>query len=640
MSKNIVVYNANRYADDVWLPVLWAQSKTYYEKHSQFKDWKWHVPLIDACGNDIEEIKKHLLEIQPNVFAISLYVWNYQQAHTVAQWVNETWPDCLIVSGGPHQYIKHRADWFAEHPYIDASLPSDSYGEMFFTELLDQLSSNQPVKWNTITDAVYATKGGTMLTSKYQSSPKSKKSYDYNWSAYLEQKQELTTFVEFARKSKNVKFMSAILETTRGCPYGCTYCDWGGGTSTSVITKDISNVKQDIESLSDFNLDFIYIADANFGIFDERDISIIKYLSHCRKVQFQSFTIGYGGFAKTKNKLDTISKIIKYDMAHQMSSHNEVKMSMQTLDKEVLKNIDRKNIDFDEYVNTIKRVLPTTPLYVELMLGLPGITTDKFYKELSIIGSYNISVVWYPWILLPEAPAYSAAYREQHGITTVIKNAGWDDYVDDSLTEIVIGGNSFTTDEYMEMCLSSSIYKMFIQGGVYSKSLNWILTNRSKQIGDIICAVYNDFVKNDCYNIYNTLQQQWQEILVNPEQPCIAKYNEIQVYFGIFFAILLYQEPDQFSMPLGNFLHTNFGVPRELVNEDAEMLVTVHTLDTIVQKDTYSIDYRKDFFVDYQKSGKVIRMINSFSDSGQALVGKRKTLWLNKVLHWIKNILK
>ena len=57
-------------------------------------------------------------------------------------------------------------------------------------------------------------------------------------------------FVLYAQSQFPRANFLAILETTRGCPYGCTYCDWGGGVGAKVIAKDLEYVEQDIEAIS------------------------------------------------------------------------------------------------------------------------------------------------------------------------------------------------------------------------------------------------------------------------------------------------------------------------------------------------------------------------------------------------------
>jgi hypothetical protein len=38
--KTIVVANFPRYSSEIWLPILWAQAKTYYEKYGNYIQWK------------------------------------------------------------------------------------------------------------------------------------------------------------------------------------------------------------------------------------------------------------------------------------------------------------------------------------------------------------------------------------------------------------------------------------------------------------------------------------------------------------------------------------------------------------------------------------------------------------------------
>ena len=40
-----------------------------------------------------------------------------------------------------------------------------------------------------------------------------------------------------------------VLETTRGCPYKCVFCEWGGGINTKIYKKDVSIVKRDVLAL-------------------------------------------------------------------------------------------------------------------------------------------------------------------------------------------------------------------------------------------------------------------------------------------------------------------------------------------------------------------------------------------------------
>jgi putative methyltransferase len=76
----------------------------------------------------------------------------------------------------------------------------------------------------------------------------------------------MSSYVEEFKKLYPNGAIHIKLETTRGCPYSCTFCDWGGGVGTKVIKKNLNDVKSDIDSLIEVDPSSIYICDANFGL--------------------------------------------------------------------------------------------------------------------------------------------------------------------------------------------------------------------------------------------------------------------------------------------------------------------------------------------------------------------------------------
>ena len=80
---------------------------------------------------------------------------------------------------------------------------------------------------------------------------------------------------------------------------------------SSYVKRDLEYVKRDLDTLCTLNLTYLYFADANFGIFGDRDVEIIDYLAKTREKNNQRFSVGYGGFAKTENRLPYIKKILK-----------------------------------------------------------------------------------------------------------------------------------------------------------------------------------------------------------------------------------------------------------------------------------------------------------------------------------------
>ena len=72
--------------------------------------------------------------------------------------------------------------------------------------------------------------------------------------------------------------LSPIIETNRGCPYACTFCNWGNATQEKINQFSLETVKEEVKYVCENSRNltgFLYIADANFGIL-RRDLEIAK----------------------------------------------------------------------------------------------------------------------------------------------------------------------------------------------------------------------------------------------------------------------------------------------------------------------------------------------------------------------------
>jgi putative methyltransferase len=628
MKKTIVVTSFPRFSNQLWLPILWANAKTYYERNgNRCNEWNWFPCYADVFSEEyFDEIKKLLLEAKPDIFAMSLYVWNYKLSHKVAIWVKKTFPNCLIVSGGPHQYFKHDINWFKNHWYIDASLPGDSYGEICFKEILDHYENGQ-VDWNQVTDIRFPIGNSrTIAVSRKTMLRSDKKNYDYDYSPYTEQSNHIQNFVDYQQEKFPRAVLLALLETTRGCPYGCTYCDWGGGTNTIVIKRSLENVIKDIDSLRNFYLGFLYIGDANFGIFEERDVAIIKHITDVPWWSKQRFKIGYGGFAKTENRLESVRQIVELDVKSNLSYQREIKISLQTLDSEILKNIDRKNVPFEKQLMALEPIAKNNklPMYVEIIMGLPGMTLDKFYHEFDVFGQHRLSLQFFEWILLPETPAYAKDYREKFGIVTVEKTNGWTDYEMHSHATIVIGAKSFSTDDYLQMLISASLYRLLIQGGFYRNSIEYVL-DHGVPTGQLIKSIVEDFYFVELKDHASALKQRWENVIDDKNLTCQIDIGESQIYLGWYFVALAYYEPKQFTEPLVEFLKEKYDIPQNVIDSDNELTIDHRNFNRKFLKFPYRFDFVKKSKTPPRETFEYfLTLFHHFDESGNIFVGRKK----------------
>lgn len=257
-------------------------------------------------------------------------------------------------------------------------------------------------------------------------------------------------------------------------------------------------------------------------------------------------------------------------MENNFSYSKLVKLSIQSLDTEVLKNIDRKNIELDTQLTALQPLAKKNkyPIFIEMILGLPGMTLEKFYHELDVLGGYNLSAMWYEWLLLPETPAYDPKYMQQHCIKTVQRNNGWAHYEPSSKMNIVIETKSYSKENYLEMLLAVSIYHAIIQGGLYSGSINWIVKTHSIGLGQIIQEIYNRYYQDQ-------FSKTWHDILDDPEKNCLFTIKEHQVFVGLYFGALAFLDP-LFADSLKRLLIEKYNCPSKLLNKEQKKLININ----------------------------------------------------------------
>ena len=74
-----------------------------------------------------------------------------------------------------------------------------------------------------------------------------------------------------------------VWETDRGCPYQCTYCDWGGAIEDKVSPFPLDRVLKEAWWFGKHKIPYIFSANANFGIL-KQDVQIAKCLAEVKKL--------------------------------------------------------------------------------------------------------------------------------------------------------------------------------------------------------------------------------------------------------------------------------------------------------------------------------------------------------------------
>ncbi len=388
--------SASSHAQNAYLPytagILVAsafQSKVVKENYS-FKEFVFLREDIDSVVNRMEN---------PSVVGFSCYCWSSEYNKLLAGIIKEKFPHCLIVFGG-HD-VPDNFNMLEENPFIDVLCHGE--GEDTIKELLEAYALGN--SFDNVNNISFKNANGTFTRTKTVLQT----TLDYP-SPYLE-----GWFDETVASHPEITF-NAILETSRGCPNQCAYCDWGLLKSKTRLFP-LDRIKAEIRWMCEHKIAFVWGADANFGLFD-RDLEIADELVKAKK------ETGYPERMRmnyAKNKFENVFTIVKKFKECEFDRIGAT-LSFQTMSPVALKNIGRKNSSLDFYKNLLtvynKENMKT---YSELILGLPGETYKSFIKgigKLFEIGQHFVFEV-YGCILLPNAVMGQKEYIEKHKIKTV-----------------------------------------------------------------------------------------------------------------------------------------------------------------------------------------------------------------------------
>jgi hypothetical protein len=360
------------------------------------------------------------------------------------------------------------------------------------------------IDWNQVREVVYPSKDKKTMFKSKKTSPK--RDFFWDYSSYEMQKEVILEVADEIRNLQNTPtaiintVVQGKLETTRGCPYSCAFCDWGGGIGSKVIMKSVDSVKKDIDVIEATRAGYVFLCDANFGILGDRDISIIEYMAKRKQDNPNFFHLYFGGFVKSDKHTDVLRRILDLDAQNNLTWDLSYKASIQSIHKDVLENIRRTDISFSKHVELSKHLkkLYGFSTYAECISGLPGITPDKWYEEINVFVKHDMDICLYNWHLLPETPSYDKTFRKKMGMQTVNKHNNMQ--TNNSTlrkSEVVVETFSYTKEDYKEMWLAFTIQRGFWATGILEDTLNTIFKKSKIGYGDFVKKFYREFLRSD-----------------------------------------------------------------------------------------------------------------------------------------------
>lgn len=305
---------------------------------------KLEITLLDNSREDLTARK--ILETKPDIVGFSLYSWNTQQAFQLAREIRSSELVPVVVAGGPD--AEYCASLVREGLIVTeetADIPFDfvflgegekSFAIWFQDEFLRGKATPGQIKPKLI-----------------PSIPCEPDELISPWLAgYL---------VPSAARE-------IAWEMTRGCPYHCTYCYEGRGSS-KVRALPEKRLKAELELFEKSGVTKVFVLDPTFNLKPARALAMIELLAHKAPSIYWYLEI----------RAELITPSLAEACAHLPCS---LQIGLQSADPVVLKMVGR-SIDKKIFAEKTQLLNQAQAVFgLDLMYGLPGDSLKGFLSSL------------------------------------------------------------------------------------------------------------------------------------------------------------------------------------------------------------------------------------------------------------------
>ncbi len=388
----------NSFSGQNYLPYSVALLQTYVEHRTPDPTrYRFLLPLYrrTRIADAVAEL------VEADLVGFSTYVWNGRISIEIARRLKERKPGIIIVFGGPH--VPDQPESFLRaNPFIDVAVHNE--GEETFLRILEGLPRRD---WAELPGVSFITADGGFVRNV--NGPRFRDLDDVP-SPFLE-----GAFDRLMAANPDESWIG-LWETNRGCPFRCTFCDWGSATAAKVTKFGEERLFREVDWFAKRRIEYIFCCDANFGI-QKRDVDIARYVA---KVKAETGFPRALSVQNTKNATERAYETQK--LLSDAGLNKGVALSMQSVDATTLTSIKRDNISLETYMELQRRfTLDRVETYSDLILGLPGETYESFVRGVDLLienGQHN-RIQFNNLSILPNAEMGDPAYQAKYGMVTV-----------------------------------------------------------------------------------------------------------------------------------------------------------------------------------------------------------------------------
>jgi radical SAM superfamily enzyme YgiQ (UPF0313 family) len=309
------------------------------------------LKVWDLSGGSAAELVSALVAWDPDVVGFSAYIWSFPFFVDVARELKRDDPSRLIVFGGPSA----RPSMFGLLPFraarrwVDALAIND--GEHTFAQIVAATDRSA--------ESLAGIPGLALPTEQgWQSTPERPLA-------------DLDTLASPYELGVVPGGGLAVLQTYRGCPMTCSFCEWGTLESPRRV-RGVAQLEREFSGMAALDVQGAILVDAGLNLNPHAFRNLREAVER-------------HGFLRERG----IGQAL-------------VGIGLQSFDNGVLAHVER-SYDERRFEDTLWQLKSVSKVAVEIILGLPGDTPENFRRSFERARALPVALRVYHCVVLPSA---------------------------------------------------------------------------------------------------------------------------------------------------------------------------------------------------------------------------------------------
>lgn len=324
---------------------------------------------LEPNGPSAEDVAAAVARFDPDIVGFSMFLWSLPFFLKVAALLRSDDPGRLIVLGGPsaRPVMLRHAPFLAFRHCVDALVIGE--GEETFRDIV-ALEDRSPGRILEL-PGVAVRRDEAWLESPSR------------------QLADLNTLASPYRLGLIGGDGLGIMQTYRGCPFTCSFCEWGTLESPKRV-RDVGGIVAEFDGMARIGLGGLLLADAGLNL---------------NRNAFQNLRAAQDatGFLSRRGLICEVYPAAvqaeHLDFLRQIGSPY-VGVGLQSFDPNVLAQVDRK-YDEERFEQTLFALASVSHVAVEIILGLPGDTPESFRRNFERARRLPAALRVYHCVVLP-----------------------------------------------------------------------------------------------------------------------------------------------------------------------------------------------------------------------------------------------